>query len=264
MVCLHSHRTLYEVLARLGILGLLVLGIAGCGGTADQPPGLPPGLIVQGTESGEVMPPAYQAAYLLQPSDELRIVVLGNQDLTSTSLVRSDGTITVPGAGVVQAGGVTPEQLGEDIESRLTHIIRQPSVDVLVTQTAPPGVYVAGEVFSAGFREHRSGLSLFQALSMAGVRDTAKLTSILLMRRTGADEVTVRRINLKDVLTNKEGALDPLLAANDMIFVPKSFIASWKHFIDTFLRPAAVPLDLYTSAWFAANVANENIRVTFR
>jgi polysaccharide export outer membrane protein len=210
------------------------------------------------------MPPAYATPYVIQPNDELRIVVLGSPDLTSTSPVRPDGTVTVPGAGEVQAGGRSPSELSEIIESRLTDIIRQPQVDVLVTETTPPRVFVAGEVFSSGARDFRPGLTMLQAMTLAGPRSTAKMTSVLLMRRTGPDEITVRRINVKDVVNGKEGAVDPRLAPDDVIFIPKSFVASWAQFMNDFIRTASFPLDLYTSAWFAANVANQNVRITFR
>jgi polysaccharide export outer membrane protein len=224
----------------------------------------PPGLVVQGTPRDEVIPPPYAPSYVIQPDDELRVVVLGNTELTSTSPVRYDGTITVPGAGEVKAGGLTPQELADIVESRLTHIVRQPEVDVLVVRTSPPSFYITGEVFGSGEKTYRRGMTVLQALALGGLRDTANLKSVLLMRRTGPTGVDVRRINIKDVLKGREGAVDPLLAPADVVYVPKTFVASWSQFMTQFVRRASDPLDLYTQAWWALNIASQNVRITFR
>lgn len=260
MSSLRFHGKVPFVLPAIGLLSLLVLQ-AGCGGGADRPP---PGLIVRDLPGEDVMPPAYAPTYVIQPDDELRIVVLGNQDLTSTSPVRFDGTITVPGAGTVQAGGLTPQELTDVIESRLANVLRQPEVDVLVVKTKPSTIFVAGEVYGPGEKEFDKGMTLLQALAVAGARDTGNMKSVLLMRRTGPSEVHVRRLNVKDVLKGKEGAIDPLLAPADVVYLPKTFIASWSQFMNQFVRPATFPLDLYTQTWWAFNIASQDVRITFR
>jgi polysaccharide export outer membrane protein len=108
-------------------------------------------------------------------------------------------------------------------------------------------------------------MTLLQVLAMAGTDgNTANLKSVLLMRRTGQSAVDVRRINIKDVLKGKKGAVDPLLAPSDVVYVPRTFIANWAQFMNQFVRGAVAPLDLYTQAWWAINIAKQDLRITFR
>jgi len=242
---------------------MLVAGFcAGCGGGADPPPA---GLRAQIPQAGDVDPPPYEPPYVIEPDDELRIMVLASQDLNSTAPVRPDGNITVPGAGEVKAAGLTPEELSGIIEARLSSLLRHPDVSVVVTRTKPRGVFVTGEVFNSRELGYRPGMTLLQALTGAGgLRSSAKTSSILLMRRTGPEDVSIRRVDVKAILDREEGSVDPIMAPFDIVYVPRTFIASAGQFINDFIRPASAPISLYTQAWWAVNLSSSTVRVTLQ
>ncbi|MGB5235808.1 MAG: polysaccharide biosynthesis/export family protein, partial [Candidatus Macondimonas sp.] len=93
------------------------------------------------------------AAYRIGPQDVLNVLVwdhpelsnpMGNfQDIQSMGrLVREDGTIFFPYAGVVQVAGKTVEEIRLDLERKLTPFIQSPQVDVRVVGFRSKKVYV--------------------------------------------------------------------------------------------------------------------------
>jgi polysaccharide export outer membrane protein len=241
---------------------LLILLTLGCGGGGTDLP--PPGLNIRVPDASSGAPPSYFEEYLLQADDEIQIRVLANPEMNATVPIRPDGTVTVPGAGVVHAGGMSPNQLAGVIETRLAQYIRRPQVDVLVTQLRPRGIFVMGEVEGPGERPFRPGMTLLTALGAAGgPTSSAKRSSILLLRRIGPEDVEVRRVDVKAIFDREDGAVDPLLAPNDIIFVPKTFIARWGQFVDEYIRPTVQPFALYVQAWWAMNLTKSNVNVTF-
>ncbi|MBU1702529.1 MAG: polysaccharide export protein [Candidatus Eisenbacteria bacterium] len=245
----------------LGLLVILIPILTSCGGGTDIPP---PGLNVQIPDEGSGAPPSYFSDYVLQADDEITVRVLANPEMNATVPIRPDGTVSIPGAGVINAGGMTPSQLADVIETRLGQLIRQPQVDVLVTELRPRGIYVMGEVEAPGERVYRPGMSVLQALGAAGgALRSGKLSSVLLMRRVGPEDVEVRRVDIEAIFERTEGAVDPLLAPNDIVFVPKTWISRWGQFVDEYIRPTIQPFALYVQAWWAMNLTSDSVNVTF-
>ncbi|MBD3334544.1 MAG: hypothetical protein GF355_03425 [Candidatus Eisenbacteria bacterium] len=245
-----------------GLLLLAVVALLGCGGSTDAPP---PGLTVIPPSSGSAEPLPLGQGYLLGPEDELQVVVLGHPELGVTAPVRVDGTITLPGAGTLAAAGKTPEELTRLVETRLAQILRDPRVDVIVTEPRPRGVYVVGEVEEPGERSYRAEMTVWQALGAAGgVLASGRLSSVLLMRRVAPDEIVVRRLDLEGVLDGNPGSVDPYVLPNDIVFVPKTDVAKWGQFVDQYIRPALSPVALYVQSWWALNLTNSSVRVSLQ
>jgi protein involved in polysaccharide export with SLBB domain len=241
---------------------VLTFVLTGCGGGGTDIP--PPGLNVQIADEGTGAPPSYFGDYVLQPDDEITIRVLANPDMNATVPIRPDGTVTAPGAGEIFAGGMTPGQLADVIETRLSQLIRQPHVDILVTELRPRGIYVMGEVEGPGERVYRPGMTVLQALGAAGgTLSSAKRSSVLLLRRTGPEDIEVRRVDVEAIFERRDGAVDPMLAPNDIVFVPKTWISKWGQFVDEYIRPTIQPFALYVQAWWAMNLTSESVNVTF-
>src|SRR5205085_8314384 len=90
------------------------------------------------TESQKGTPPAAATDddnYVIGPEDSLNITVWGDQRLSGSFLVRSDGRISVNLVGEVMASGKTPAKLSKELEELLKEkeILRRPQVNVQVT-----------------------------------------------------------------------------------------------------------------------------------
>jgi polysaccharide export outer membrane protein len=126
------------------------LGYAGGGGL----PGANPG----GGDSG---------SYRLNPGDKLRIVVFGQNHLTGDYTLDNVGMLSFPLAGQIKAAGLTPGELERAIKAKLDpDYIRGASVSVETSSKRP--FYIIGEVRNPGSYPYVSGISVFNAVALAG------------------------------------------------------------------------------------------------
>ena len=68
------------------------------------------------------------------PQDVLKIIVWREQDFTGLYTVHSDGKITLPLVGDIQAGGLTAEEIQRNVAAALTKLIQKPNVTITVQQ----------------------------------------------------------------------------------------------------------------------------------
>lgn len=84
-------------------------------------------------------------SYRLGPNDVVRIHVYGEEDLTVETKVEGDGRITYPLLGIVKVGGLTVQELQQDLTSRLAAgYVRHPKLTVTIARHR--NFYVGGEV----------------------------------------------------------------------------------------------------------------------
>jgi len=126
-------------------------------------------------------PARYDAAYLLDAGDKLRVVVYGQEGLTNSYAIDAGGSITMPLIGAVPARGRTPAGLAAEITGRLRRgYIREPSVAVEVEAYRP--FFILGEVAAPGQYPYVPNMSVESAVAIAGgfspraLRDRVTLT----------------------------------------------------------------------------------------
>ena len=148
--------------------------------------------------------------------DVLFIRVWREQDFTSQYVVRPDGKITVPLIGDVQAAGLTPERLGNQLKEALADFINGPDVSVSLQQVNSKKYYITGEVARAGEFSLVVPTRVFDALSNAGgFRDFANKKKIIIIR--GSERI---RFSYQDILKGKNLEQNIFLEAGDTIVVP--------------------------------------------
>jgi polysaccharide export outer membrane protein len=149
--------------------------------------------------------------------DVLRVFVWKEPDLTLDVTVRSDGMITVPLLGDVQAAGRLPSQLAGSLVAELKRFIESPRVTVTVSQASSARVYVVGQMMRPGEFPLLGRMTVLKALALAGgFREFAKLEGIVIVR----EDQTVIPFNYKRVADAKDVSQNVLLAAGDTIVVP--------------------------------------------
>src|SRR5258707_4998236 len=101
---------------------------------------------------------AHVEAYVLRPTDQVRIRVYNEPEISGDYQVDANGLLSIPLAGSLRASGLTTAQVERAIASRLTKgIIRDPRVAVQILNYGP--FYVHGEVKRGGEYSYRPGLT---------------------------------------------------------------------------------------------------------
>jgi len=105
--------------------------------------------------------------YTLDSGDRLRVVVFGQDGLTSTYAVDSGGNLSMPLIGAVPARGLTTHQLASEIGARLKDgYIRDPQVAVEVETYRP--FFILGEVAFPGQYPYVANMTVETAVAIAG------------------------------------------------------------------------------------------------
>lgn len=165
--------------------------------------------------------------YVIGIGDTLQIGVWDNAQLSGSVTVRPDGKITLPLLNDVQAGGLTPKQLQEDLSKRLEQFIQKPELTVGVTGTNADEFYnriaVFGAVKTPGYAPYRSGITVMDVvLKMGGYTEFSRPNKAVLIRREGETYKEIP-LKLKDIL--KKGALGENIPVQpgDLIYVPEGW-----------------------------------------
>ncbi len=154
--------------------------------------------------------------YIIGPEDVLFVRVWREMDFTASYIVRPDGKITIPLVGDVQAAGLTPERLGEQLKQALSDYINAPDVSVTITQVNSKKFFITGQVNHPGEFPLVIPTRIFDALNNAGgFRDFANKKKIVIIR--GAERI---RFNYADMLRGKNPEQNIFLENGDTIVVP--------------------------------------------
>jgi len=195
---------------RADVLPLCLLALATC--TPQIPPAMP--------ESARA---AANAG--LGPGDALDIRVFDEDRFDGEFQVGDDGNIDFPMVGEVEVRGKTKDEVARLLEQKLADgYIKNPQVSVQVKQRGNREVSVLGQVNEAGSIDYRDGLSLVQAISLAGgLGAFAAPSRVKVTRRTGVGDQTVTfEVSLSAIFNGN--AEDLVLRPGDIVFVPESRI----------------------------------------
>ena len=182
------------------------------------------------------------AQYKLCPQDVLEVSVWQHEDLTRILTVASEGTVSFPLAGTVQAAGLSIGELNEELVKKVSKYIPNPQITVSVREYTGLSVSVMGEVLKGGHYTIAGSKTIVDLIADAGgfTRD-ADLKRVRLIR--GGKSMDV---NLQRALDGKTVTL-PVIEPKDIIYVPEK----WWSWLDprnfqTTLTLAVLGLQIYT------------------
>src|SRR5215469_6652528 len=145
--------------------------------------------------------------YLIGPGDVLAINVWKEPDISKALPVRSDGKISLPLAGEIEASGKTPKALEQDISTRLQAYISDPEVTVIVQEIKSRKFNILGQVTKPGAYLLTDSTTVLDAIAMAGgFRDFAKRKSIYVLRVSPDGKHEKLPFNYKEVIKGSYSA----------------------------------------------------------
>jgi polysaccharide export outer membrane protein len=153
-----------QIAALLG----LVLGVGLFSGCSSSPPPRPveAAAVAGGGAAGEPLEDI--SSYRLGPGDALRVTVFRHEDLSGEFRLDGEGYFALPLLGEVRGGGRTARELESEIESALKSggYLVDPQVSLEVLNYRP--FYIIGEVNNPGSFEYVNGMTVINAVALAG------------------------------------------------------------------------------------------------
>jgi polysaccharide biosynthesis/export protein len=164
---------------------------------------------------------AHDDTFVIGNDDVLAINVWNEKEISRSVPVRSDGRISLPLAGEVQAAGRTPLKLEEEITAKLKSFIAEPEVTVIVQQINSQKFNILGMVNKPGSYVITNSATVLDAISLAGgFRDFAKQKNIYVLRQNPDGTQARLPFNYKDVVKGKNTEQNVKLQPRDSIVVP--------------------------------------------
>jgi len=174
----------------------------------------------QSPEKAKPAAPSSQDTYLIGESDLLSINVWHEPELTRVVPVRTDGKITLPLIGELQASGQTVEQLRTKIATELKRFLEAPEVTVIVQEPRSQFFTIMGKVQKPGSYPLGQRLTVIDGIALAGgFKDFAKVKNIQVVRTYRDGRVERLPFDYKRAVSGDLGQ-NFALEAHDMIMVP--------------------------------------------
>lgn len=192
-------------------------------------------------------PPAEE--YRIQTGDQLDIKFFYNKDLNEQVTVRPDGRISLQLVKSIVAAGLTPEQLTDQLTKVYSAQLKDPEIAVIVRSFSSQRVYVDGEVAKPGLIPLTGPTTVLQAITQAGgVLYTGNATDVMVIRRGPENRVLAMMVNMQKVHDGTDLDQDIYLKPYDIVYVPKTAIASVNLWIEQYLT-RMVPRIGFTAAY---------------
>lgn len=205
-----------QYLIRLAALACVALLVA-CASRGPAPEGA-----VQMLPQGDAVADAVgRPEYRIGPSDLLTVTVFQVEDLDREVRVNNAGQISLPLIGVIEAAGLTVNELQAQIEARYAaDYLQDPQVSVFVKEFASQRVTVSGAVEKPGIYPITSQLTLLQALALAeGMNEVASYDNVFVFRNANGE----RQFARFDIDAIQDGEQDdPVLMGEDIVVVDTS------------------------------------------
>jgi polysaccharide export outer membrane protein len=188
-------------------------------------------------QSADASPSPTLEEYRIQIGDQLDIKFFYNPTLNEQVTVRPDGRFSLQLIQEVQAVGLTPAALTQALTDRYAVDLKQPQVTVIVRGFSAQRVFVDGEVGKPGMIPIVGLTTALQAIAEAGgLKETARESEVIVIRRGEINQPTTLRVNLKKARNGRSLGDDVRLAPYDIVFVPRSRMSNVNVWMDQYLR----------------------------
>jgi len=183
----------------------------------------------------ELPPDAIRPNYVLGPNDQILIRTQAEEINEKPFRIDADGNINLPLLGRIHAGGMTLQELENDLTQRLREYIREPQVIIQVTQFRSAPVFFVGAFKAPGIYPLQGTRTLVEMLTQIGGTLPNASQRITITRRAeygpiplpGAVEDTEKKIStveisLASLRQNVNPAEDIILQPYDVVSVERA------------------------------------------
>jgi polysaccharide export outer membrane protein len=165
-------------------------------------------------------------AYAIGVGDVIEISVWKSPELSVSVPVRPDGRVSVPLLGDIQAAGMTPLALKEQLALDFKKYVTAPEVSVVIKEINSRKVFVTGEVKTPGSFDLQPRAKLMQILAMAGGLTPYAKGKVIVLRDNreskdkGGNPDVRFEIDLKTIISGKRPQDNIILQPGDTLVFP--------------------------------------------
>jgi polysaccharide export outer membrane protein len=172
-----------------------------------------------GPSPATYLPPPSEKT-VVGPGDVFTLQIVSEKDLPAEYQVASDGTVDLPYVHTLEVAGLEPQEIARVVRQKLIddQILTNPIVVVQVKEYRSRAVIMLGQVARPGSFPLTPGLTLMQAISLAGgLSQIANDDNVTLTRKLASGGTKTVTISV-DAITEGR-APDVPLQAGDRIYV---------------------------------------------
>lgn len=164
--------------------------------------------------------------YIVGPGDTMEIFVWGNEELSTSGVVRPDGKITTRLVEDLQASGRTSTELARDIEAAYSEYVRQPVVSVIVNGFVgipEQTVRVIGEATQPTRVPYSKHMTLLDVMiSVGGMTEYAAGNKSVLVRLENGQQVSYG-VRLDDLVKDGDISANMTMMPGDVLIISESW-----------------------------------------
>jgi protein involved in polysaccharide export with SLBB domain len=193
--------------ARFAVALIAALAAGSCSGVRPTTP--------------EVQPEDAPTDTTIGPGDVFDVRVYGEEGLSGTYRVASDGTIDYPLLGTISVQGMSPTEVTRLIADGLVsgQFLKKPNVSVFVKEYTSKKISVFGQVNKPGTFQYVDGMSIVEAISIAGgFTPMAKQNDVTVTRVINGTE---KQFLVPVEAIGQGRASNFVLRPGDIVFVPQ-------------------------------------------
>lgn len=190
-----------------GWVALFFLGLCSC---ASRQPAASNADLIQGSNDAT-----------LASGDVFDIRVYGEEELSGSYRVAQDGSIDFPFVGRIKVAGMEAPEVADRVAKELKEggYLTSPQVSVFLKESTSKRISVVGAVQKPGAFPMTSGLTVVQAISLAGGFTSLADRNETIVSRRSSDRPRRFRVPVGEIAKGK--ADDPPVQAGDIIYVPE-------------------------------------------
>ena len=207
-------RTITYLSRKSALLLSLMLVLTACGVTPHPP------------LTADQINPLQDFDYIIGPGDEIEIFVWGNEELTTSGVVRPDGKLTTRLVEDLQASGRTSTDLARDIEEAYSESVRQPVVSVIVNGFVgipTQAIRVVGEASTPTRVPYSKYMTLLDVMiAVGGMTEYAAGNKSVLVRLENGQQVSYS-LRLDDLVKDGDISANMAMMPGDILIISESW-----------------------------------------
>ncbi len=170
--------------------------------------------------------------YYIQPGDTLEILFYNTPDLDREVTIPPDGKLSLPPLDEFLVAGLTPNQLDKTLTQRYKDELKEPVINVMLKGVEGQRIYVGGQVNTPMILYLSGKTNALQAIfESGGFTDDANLSTVMIVSKSEKNQPIAKIVDLKKALTGELPESEYLLKPFDMVYVPKTKLATAVGFV---------------------------------